>query len=1664
MNPIEKLKNRQNFIFLLLTLFFFPFLSYADEEENRRTGAQRNRGTDEAPAALFQTKINDREVDLYLEGSWDISITGSIGYDFSAGRFIESPFPQMTPGFEFNQIPNFIVSLWLMDRFFFEATIREEGENNTFLLGYQGKEGEFVQRVLLGNTRIEIEDYAFLSIPSIPSNSLGLSAAFQTRRSYHELLLRYDPAEVQSREFIGNNEVKRQTFMPTDYYRGRFFILPDTNFEDLVVYIEDDNGNIRGSDNRRYRRADNRDFTFSSEDGTLRLRRAAESRVLVYYRVNGVSIGTLGLGIGALPEVDAFGTPQPHLPAVDFNWSLTNYPLPGQNMLDRQVLISGKNALLIFNRGEFSPFESLSYYKSFFPLPEDSFRVRFGISSKSDPPEVIRYSFNRGSELRFRIIREDNLLYVYANSNGVRDMHNRYPFSNRFRLQGDENRLIPVYGPSRNTIPGSYSRELRLEVLMPVGAFMLDPGIIPGSVVVMRNGNRETMFDVDYRTGILTFRTYIHPNDRIRVTYKTSFADTDGGDLLFATGNRFFIGDYLTTELAFGIRWNILQNQYSRFPGQHKGAMLFTGGAEYVRDDLRGGNSLRVGVNTGVSITSQDTTGILRLFDMQQSGITMRLGRGNIFPASVPSWDCLPPASRPLTTRYNRGKLIYKDFHSYTLTTSTLNNYNWSVPRNQIFDYVTGNPIGPYHANAAHVGIIGEVLIMDMEEVPRGRWVGAQVPIIRNAARQDLSDAESISFQIKWENIPTGGKFYIQIGSISEDLDDTGILRQGFGGFPFHDVANGTVMRIGGVGGSRAFYSNDMDLSGVLDLEDPRNIVTIDLDDDGALVAGRLGLISFANDQNSGGWLRVTHRFTPEQKRRLAQSSAVRFIYINDNIADIPSSGKILIGELFIQSSPFSATVISPGGFASAKEVYERFAPGEEAPARRLLVAYPEVRDIFFRNADIVTTQKILKAEWKGDEFTLTGYSTPVPYGMYRKLAGYINIHRLGDPDNPCLDEAEFTISFTDAFGRGITATFKTASFPDWKKFEIDLERRRIYLGGVNIGGTVRTTPTNLGLTKLKITSDAYEGIMFIDEIHFTDPRLSVAGAVAATFEYNIPGPVLTIGETDVISNFSIREYVMFVAEDFSVDLNENSSESYARTRTSISTDIFRSSLAANIDFSRAGSDNFSTIDHIYRTPLFTNFIMYTNSFSESRDLHFLSFSKHDELSIRIGERGGIASVSAESISIFDSLSQRWNFRYRSDTRRQMHGGSSLSFTKVSNDFVPHDSHYLANWINSFSLLLPYGNDPWPDRTISSENNFSLMRESFGINLLFNAGTSSSGENFDRRQRNSGRMEIQFPIFNQSLGGWRLTPGYSRTFEYTNRNAPGRSFMDDTQLWFENFSEQSYFYTGIPFLEFFSDRFEKKFMERSSSLSSSRYTPEVFLRFSRRRSSSLADFFAPSEFNARYSKEFAKEDDTFTHTYRISAQYVTRAINMFGSAGVNPIFNFYRTDEFVTRISVTASSIDTHIPQDRELSIRNSLYFAGHGERELILDNRFGYVHRFADNRTFYHNTTSASFMWVTRPNRRIEVRHLTDRNAPDPYFVHTETIVFTTQPESNISDNNLWSLLLTHETSLIFPDRGSLRLLFSMGIERRKLYDFTGDENNYLLGLQLGLFGRITF
>ncbi|MFW5814677.1 MAG: hypothetical protein ACOCWX_04445, partial [Spirochaetota bacterium] len=273
---------------------------------------------EEAPATLYDFEVGDAEVSLFSAGTWTAGVAPAIGWLVTRdddGTLRSLP-GYGFPGLEsvpFEQQANLTLSLWLLQRYFFETTVSFGGSasddsvasdalsDSTFLFGYAGRADESVQSVLVGNTAIGIGAYPFLGFGdesgSVGQDAPGASAAFRTDRSTHELMVRFAPSERDEIVYANGGIVTETRVSASEYERNRHFVLPDGGLDFLEIYVESPAGGFTGDGGRRYRRLDlDAEVVFSLADGTFSLRDRPSTRVLVYYEVGGVPIGDATLG------------------------------------------------------------------------------------------------------------------------------------------------------------------------------------------------------------------------------------------------------------------------------------------------------------------------------------------------------------------------------------------------------------------------------------------------------------------------------------------------------------------------------------------------------------------------------------------------------------------------------------------------------------------------------------------------------------------------------------------------------------------------------------------------------------------------------------------------------------------------------------------------------------------------------------------------------------------------------------------------------------------------------------------------------------------------------------------------------------------------------------------------------------------------------------------------------------------------------------------------------------------------------------------------------------------------------------------------------------------------------------------------------------------------
>ncbi|MCK5249746.1 MAG: hypothetical protein KAJ98_07270, partial [Spirochaetaceae bacterium] len=624
---------------------------------------------------------------------------------------------------------------WLNDRWFIETTFLEGFERNTYRAGYIGGDDDFVREIIAGNAGVNATSYAEIDVPAPRYNTPGIVAKFATPKSEHELLIRYDPTEADQMVFQGQYEVNTQDIGLPEFVEGKYFLLPDTNVSNVIVYLEDRLGPITGTDGlgtqRRYRLAESVEYFVDGESGIVVLNVPHDGQVVAYYDVGGTDVGDITLGRNFVvpadanlrPDFAAWGGVTGNLLDFDFNIltpAADPYDPEGRDFRDTsRVDIGGTDHLILYNPGRFTPFERQNVYFSSRPLPEETWRIV--------PLLQDRGALYPGTAPNFGFIPDtiDKTISVYGavgSSEGLRDPANRYPFA-----AADPE----VYGPGRETDPDKLSRIIVLAIRETNPGYFLDTGIVSGSVIVRVNGVRDKTVEIS-DDGSLNFTRFIYPDDWIEVSFRTEVLDMDGGDLYIYQGNHFQLGPRLNWELAESVRWNISQDrtvsEFNQSPGEIKVATTLDWEADMAGIRLTG----------DAALSTSDTAGNLRLFGMEDGGL------GLVFLTSTLARA--PDDISDTQTIHASGTYQPADKWNYISTDGLgreiLNDYLWP-------DATSTGEDGPALA-ARRSGDPTDGRVMDMRfDVPNGEWSAGDF-LADVSGPIDLSGYTAIEFPIRF--------------------------------------------------------------------------------------------------------------------------------------------------------------------------------------------------------------------------------------------------------------------------------------------------------------------------------------------------------------------------------------------------------------------------------------------------------------------------------------------------------------------------------------------------------------------------------------------------------------------------------------------------------------------------------------------------------------------------------------------------------------------------------------------------------------------------------------------------------------------------------------------------------------------------------------------------
>ncbi|MDR0314249.1 MAG: hypothetical protein LBI14_11720 [Treponema sp.] len=707
--------------FYIIFSFSFPFCVFGQEEDpsDLDVEALKRRITEEARPELISLDIADSSVSLQIFGYWKGTFSAGLGMTFSPlGNFANFGDTSL-----FAQEADLTLSLWIRERWFVEASFLDDYHLNTYSAGYQGFPGEFVQYVGIGNTGLNFPAFPYLDLGEAAPSSFGFYSRFGGSSFTLHGMARYDLAFREEKVFTGGSERNFSYADITRPLRGVSFVLPDENLSGIpVVYIEDRNGTFSSpSDGRRWRILEPSEYSASSHYGLLELSLGTytggslepNGMIAVAYSVGGnIEPWNTSLGKYGLPssgnDKSFLGDAQKYFNGSSRTINLVDYPQSGGNYPSAsatsdeapgQVVIDGIPALVIYERGTFSPFERQNQYL----VSANGQAALVRLSSGEVLREFEFVNANDSSEnSSARIIR---LIRDSLSFNG-RDEKDRWPLAAKWPDGSSTESWPELYLPGRQVFTADLG--IRVTSYGAAELYHIGTDIVPGSVQVFRDGILDPDFVYNSASGSVTLRKAAGSYELIRISYLKRSQERKAGSIAVGLGAVWNLEGAFSSGIGIGVRWNLSGNAYSEEDLSNPGTVGLGAEARWNYDRLKAGLTL------GFSYEQPDSSGLYRAAGMEGNDVILRLPAGESFISPSPS------ASYPIE---KRAPLVYRNYRDQSAwNNSSLLNIESTVS-------VISGMNGPYPAMDSAFGSRVQILAAEFVLTQDQWWTGFEVPL-----------------------------------------------------------------------------------------------------------------------------------------------------------------------------------------------------------------------------------------------------------------------------------------------------------------------------------------------------------------------------------------------------------------------------------------------------------------------------------------------------------------------------------------------------------------------------------------------------------------------------------------------------------------------------------------------------------------------------------------------------------------------------------------------------------------------------------------------------------------------------------------------------------------------------------------------------------------------
>lgn len=651
------------------------------------------------PTSLYSFSVQDKEVEFLLDGTWEVDLTGSITIDLG-GTATSATF---TPPV-FSQRVDLSSWLFIDKTWYFESSFAEEFTRNTVAAGYLGRDDDPIRHVRLGNSGISFPDhFTFIDVGGGDAIAPGVMGSFGGKNWDASAIVRYDTAARRELRLSGMNEVSDEMVDLADAVTGKWFALPVPNVTGVpIVYVEDENGSYTdggtGFTGRRWRRLDEAEYRLYGVEGILELVNETAKGVAISYA--SLSSPTVAAFVSDTSDwFDDFISPG----------DLAAYALSDPTRF--MTTIDGSDALLLRERGRFSPFVVASRYRS-------SGTDLSVVNRNTDIP-VHWLSATRLTETYAEIARTD----AYAVAPGIlaaREVASRFP------LFPDYPR---TYLPSKDEATGL---EIRSRSYKPVSSIALGDNAIAGTITVVRDGITDRAFTFDQTSGLVTLLNAPRDGETVVISWLDTDSSARNATVTTAAGIRWFPVKNLALSLATALKWNVSDGGFTDSSETSPGSFVVSAGADYRTETLSAKTAFAL--ELGVS----DTTGFYRVYGMDDEPLTL-------YPAKTWYKEISPSIEPTVETNLLPAEVLLTG------------------------DYAEPNGVsGEYLPSIDSSSSVSAVLDLSVSLTSTDAWSAGDI-LMGDLGSADLRGARTVSVRIRNLGSRDDYDVFLQLGARAED-------------------------------------------------------------------------------------------------------------------------------------------------------------------------------------------------------------------------------------------------------------------------------------------------------------------------------------------------------------------------------------------------------------------------------------------------------------------------------------------------------------------------------------------------------------------------------------------------------------------------------------------------------------------------------------------------------------------------------------------------------------------------------------------------------------------------------------------------------------------------------------------------------------------------------